>query len=173
MKIGAVNRFRYEPEWNGNRDLPEGERIGVTIHALRAIDVLLDTTDEDLRHWREEVACPADLKDELMAVPLSTLRLLRLCVNHTTEIRGFEFEGLKEPVTDPLEAFLRLPYGADTLLAEIVTEINRASTLSEDDLGNSESPSAGTPTPTTGSATGAEEGDDPESADTTKEATAQ
>ena len=168
MELGGLTQFRYVPEWRDNRKAPEGERLSLTVMRLRAIDVLNDDDDEDVRRWRDEQEVTEEAREVLDAAPISTLRLLRVCSRNTKDLQGFRFGG--KEVAAPLEAYLRLRFDANALLVEILQTINRTATMSEDELGNFVSLSDGSATPATESAPGAAEGEPPASADTKEEA---
>ena len=169
MELGGLTEFRFVPEWNGNRALPKGERLSLTVIRLRAFDVLNDDGDEDVRRWCDEQEVTDAARQALDKAPVSTLRMLRVCASHTKDLEGFTFGG--EKVTAPLEAFARLPFSANDLLLEVLRTINRTATMSEDELGNFVSLSDGSASPTTASATGAAEGDPQDDADTKEAAT--
>ncbi len=169
MELGGIAEFRYVPEWNGNREAPDDERLSLTVKRVKAAQILNDDTDADIERWRDTRNISKAARDTLLQMPISVLRNIRVCVNHTKDLQGFLFDG--EEVTDPLEAFCRLNFGADDLLLEILSTINKTATMSEDELGNFASLSDGSATPTTESATGAVEGDNQANADTTEVAT--
>lgn len=159
MKLGGITEFRYVPEWNGNRDLPDNEKLSLTVLPLRAADVLSDDDDADVVRWRDMQDVPDDLVGPLASLPLYNLRLLRTAAAHTTDLQGFDF-GDAGQVTSPLEAFLRLSYGENDLLLEILRTINQTAKLTEDELKNFVALSAGTNSPPPTSAGGASEGAD-------------
>jgi|GEM_PF-6483822 len=168
MELGGISRISYTPKWNDNRDLPEGERLSLVILPPTAADVLQSGDSEDIYAWRDDLAASERARGVLRGATPSTLRRLRLLITCTTDLRNFTFDG--EPVTDPVEVWTRLSVNAWELALEVYGEIDRVSTLTEEQAGNSDSPSDGASSNKTDSATGVEEGAPRKSASTKKEA---
>jgi hypothetical protein len=159
MQLGGISDFRFVPEWKGNRDLDEGERLSLTIIPLRSADVLEVVTDEQALAWRDGMAEAlepyADVVAALKRQDADTLRMLKVIHNHTSGYRNFYFGTKKE--TTPLVIFLHpdMPMPSslvdlgDNLMLEIYGVIGATSGMTGDELKNSVGLYDGTNLPTT------------------------
>ena len=151
MKLGRA-WFTYEPEWRGNRELPESERLSLQIRRLRPVDLYSDENDEALEQWRDEVLKPVYGGSEdwgaISTFPPAILGIYKRLSTHTRNWRNFEFEdGVK---TDPIEIALNLPTPAgldqtEGVIWEVATVLNQTANLNEDQLKNYKGPSDGGP----------------------------
>lgn len=149
MKLG-ISWFDYEPQWKGNRDLPEGERLKLQIRRLRPVDLYGDENDERLIAWRDKVLKPQyEGKEEWESIetfPAQILGIYKRLTTHTRNWQGFEFEdGVK---TDPVDIALNLPTptGLDQtegVIWEIISVLNQTANLNGDELKNFDGPAAG------------------------------
>lgn len=139
-----VGAFTLVPEYDGNRDLPESERLSLTIKPLRRLDLMaqmgwLHNPDEVYR-WRDEelkqwINNPAYGK-EINQLPLELLIGMRQFVGQTSEFRNFLVEG--RALEDPAEVFLNIAgeTGDTTLIGEIQDAITQTAILNGDELKN-------------------------------------
>lgn len=149
MKLG-VSWFDYEPQWKGNRDLPEGERLKLQIRRLRPVDLYADEDEAFYNEWRD-----GDLKSkygetefwpQISRFPSGVLAVLHRLTTHTRKWQGFEFEdGAK---IDPIDIMLEVPTPIgldqrDGLLWEITTALSETANLTGDELKNYSGPSVG------------------------------
>ena len=170
MDFGSLAKVEYVPEWHGNRKLAGKERLALKISPMRAMDVLHDGTVEDIYAWRDRLDVSTEAAEALRHATPSQLRLLRVVIAHTSELKGFVFGG--KALADPAEVWPRLGLGAQDLLFEVYGQVGKTASLTEDEVGNSDSPSAGSATPTTTSAPDVAEGESQGSASTKAAATA-
>ena len=130
MDLGSITETEYVPEWNGNRDLPEGERLSLKIVPLRAMDVLHDGTVEDIYSWRDRLKdVSAEAWQALASATPSQLRLLRVVITHTKNLKGFKFGD--EAVSAPIEVWPRLSARAWPLAIEVHRHPVSVSNLTE------------------------------------------
>jgi len=158
VELGGISEFRFTPKWKGNDQLPEDQRLSLTIKRLRAIDVLQDISDDEAFAWRDEafkrwIKKTGDgvtfkgYAEGLDKIDPTTLRILRTVISHVDNLRGFLFDG--KEVTDPTEVFVRLPMPAgedqrENLMLEVFNVIGETSNMTGDELKNFDSPSDGT-----------------------------
>lgn len=149
MKLG-ISWFDYEPQWKGNRDLPEGERLKLQIRRLRPVDLYADEDEAFYNEWRD-----GDLKAQygdsghwaqIKRFPSGVLAVLHRLTTHTRNWQNFEFEDGDK--TDPIEIMLEVPtpIGLDQqegLLWEITTVLSDTANLTVDELKNYSGPSVG------------------------------
>ena len=145
LSSGKIGNFTYVPKYRGNRDLPENERLSLTIKPLRRIDLMVMAGWEDepdqIYRWRDRALKrfidDPEYGDLIKQIPLSVLCGMRQFVEHTCDFRNFHFGG--EEKTDPIEIFLELAgelNREENLIAEIQDVIRRTATLTEDELKN-------------------------------------
>ena len=150
MELGnaGVDWFVYEPEFMGNRELPEEERMSVELRRMSTLDVLsINSSPGGIRSWREK-ALAEMLKDEakeekVRNLPDDVLSTLRQFIEYTKNFNNFLFDGKQQ--TDPVRIFFDAPIspGGVSLVKEIVDAIAEAASLYGDDLKNYASQFAG------------------------------
>lgn len=149
MKL-AVGWFRYEPQWKGNRALPEAERLSLEIRRLRPVDLYSDDDDAFYTQWRDDELKPkygaTEYWPQIARFPVPILGVLRRLTTHTRNWQGFEFEHGME--TDPIKIALEMPtppglQQSDGLLWEITTVLTETANLTADEVKNYKGPSAG------------------------------
>lgn len=151
MELGGISTFRYVPRWKGNRELPENERISMTIRRMRSIDVLSVPSEEEIYEWRDRTFKGNTSK--VVDIPIQLLRILRVAIRHTSEFRNFFYDG--EELTSGADIFgikLPMPSGdtGDNLIIEINNILNETSNMNAQELEDFATPFIGkdTPTPT-------------------------
>jgi hypothetical protein len=148
LGTGGIDWFTYVPEFRGNRDLPEDQRLSLEIRCLRPVDMLaeFDDSPDQLYRWRDE-ALATQLEDpdygpQIKRFGLEVLQTMRVFVEHTRGFRNFVFGG--QALGDPAEVFVRLPISPDQDAPErgkgITQEINEVikatAGMEADDLKN-------------------------------------
>lgn len=138
MKLG-VAAFTYEPHWNGNRQLPAGERIRMQVEPWTGRDALTDWGPEAVRKWATkelveargiEVGMESDQQ-------IAGLRVLMIVCEKTSEYENCEFEDGVH--SNPVDVFARLAWGLGEghgLLDELSTLINGTAGLPGDQVKN-------------------------------------
>ena len=152
MELGGISTFRYVPRWKGNRELPESQRLSMTIKRMRAVDVLSVPTEDEVYEWRDRAF--KDCLSKVADIPIELLRILRLVVRHASEFRNFIYDG--EELTSGAEIFglkLPMPAGEDqdaNLMLEINNILGKTSNMTAQELEDFATPFIGkdTPTPT-------------------------
>tara|TARA_R110000765_G_scaffold369008_3_gene459227 strand:+ start:1422 stop:2009 length:588 start_codon:yes stop_codon:yes gene_type:complete len=181
MDLGGLEQFEYEPKFRGNRNLPQDERISVTVRRMSAVEVLSLPSDSKLIAWRNEtfrewavtekeagetterIVGFKGIAEGLEDVSLDVLMGLRRACRHTHGWKRVTVDG--RPISKPEEIFLyaRIPNDTDqleqNLLGEIVGVLNSSSTMTDQQIEDFSKPSDGGTNPTTVNATGAEEGE--------------
>ena len=141
LSKGKIGEVVYVPEYQGNRDLPQDERLSVVIKPLRRVDFLAqmgweEATEEVLR-WRDKelkrfIQNP-EYGELIKQLPLSILKGMRQFVGHISGFRNFIFDG--EEKTDPAEIYLLLAgeaaegvedLGEDDIPQTLVGELQQA-----------------------------------------------
>ena len=141
--VGGYRTFRYVPEFNGNRALPEAEQVSVEVVRPSTAQRLAQQgpTPAALHAWRDQALAPwladAELAEAVPQLGVEVLLLMRTVAQHTRDWRGLTLDG--RALTDPLEVCLRAPLplaGERALIREVYDVIQEAGDLTGVALGN-------------------------------------
>jgi len=138
---GVALWLDYIPEYEGNRNAPEGEQLRVRIKRITTAEKLVaEDTPGALVAWRDAALgayIDGEWGDYIKKFSPPVLLLMRQFVSNTKDFENFCFDG--EEQADPVEVFMRLPISddlEDSLLMEIILAIKQASALTGAELKN-------------------------------------
>lgn len=118
MELGGIKWVRYVPEFGGNRDLPDDERMSLELKRLTAAELLAgDKSADDLAAWRDEKikGLDGEYAETFKAIKAEHLAGIYSFVTYTRGFRNFLFDG--EALDDGL------------LIALNVTSVNPQKTI--------------------------------------------
>lgn len=134
---GRIGWFLFVPRFNGNKDLPEEDRISMEIRKLRGVDICaMSDSPGALEAWRDEVLDEwlkhPEYGEKIKRFPPNVLNGMRQFVENSRNWHNVVFDGKR--ATDPVEIFLLL--SSTDLVVEVNTAITTASQLYGDRLKN-------------------------------------
>lgn len=162
---GSLKSFQFVPEFEGNRDLPEGERI--TCEILRPTTAqrlaMESETPGALERWRDthfkrqlsEDTEDQETREAILAWDRDVLHVVKTVCTHTREWRNVLYDGRTLTQATDVCLLVPLPMGKPSIIREAYTAVIRSSSLTGADLKNFVSQCAGissetTPDPTAG-----------------------
>ena len=150
-----INWFDFVPQYGGNRDLPESERMSLQIRRIPTSVVMAQgNTDGNVFAWKKKqldrMAHNDNFSEEVISsfknMEQAGLSDLRQFCNYSRDFKNIAVDGVT--LTDPLEVALLVPLSkceetGETLFHEILYAQNEAMTLEGDSLKNFVSACAG------------------------------